>query len=270
MLRAILFDLGDTLIDFEPMDTRAVFRKGAADSYAYLKGLGHGVPAFDVYCRKQFRAVRWAYVWAKLRRREFEGLRLLRSFCAAIGIHLDEPALLELAWLWYAPLIDHSGVEENLAVTLAALRDAGFKLGLVSNTFVAGAIHDRHLALHGLLELLPIRVYSSDIGYRKPDRRIFQSAIDRLGVRAAETLFVGDLVKTDIVGAHRMGMKTALKQPWGTSRSHGSADVMIGRLSELPEVLAGLESGGPLDNQTTSPLAMTFVRARNIVRNAGR
>ena len=270
MLRAILFDLGDTLIDFEPMDTRAVFRKGAADSYAYLKGLGHGVPAFDVYCRKQFRAVRWAYVWAKLRRREFEGLQLLRSFCAAIGIHLDEPALLELAWLWYAPLIDHSGVEENLAVTLADLRDAGFKLGLVSNTFVASAIHDRHLALHGLLDLLPIRVYSSDIGYRKPDRRIFQSAIDRLGVGAAETLFVGDLVKTDIVGAHSMGMKTALKQPWGTSRSHGNADVMIRRLSELPEVLAGLESGGPLDNQTASPLAMTFVRARNIVRNAGR
>ena len=244
MLRAILFDLGDTLIDFEPMDTRAVFRTGAIRSYDYLKSLGHPVPAFDVYSRKQFRAVRWAYLWAKLRRREFAGTQLLRSFCTSIGIHLDPPSLLELAWLWYAPLTAHSTVEDQLAGTLTALRDAGFKLGLVSNTFVAGAIHDRHLDLLGLLDLLPIRVYSSDIGYRKPDRRIFQSAIDRLGVSAAETLFVGDLVKTDIVGAHRMGMKTALKQPWGISRTQGNADVVIRRLSELPEVLAQFDGRG--------------------------
>ena len=258
MVRAILFDLGDTLIDFEPMDTRAVFRKGAADSYAYLKDLGHPLPAFNVYCRKQFRAVRWAYLWAKLRRREFEGLRLLRTFCAAIGIHLSEASLLELAWIWYAPLIDHSNVEDKLAATLRDLRNTGYKLGLVSNTFVAGAIHDRHLALHGLLDLLPVRVYSSDIGYRKPDRRIFQSAIDRLGVQATETLFVGDLVKTDIVGAHRMGMKTALKQPWGTSRSSGHADVVIRQLADLPAVLERLQSNARIGEQISRPIAMVI------------
>src|SRR5437588_7868008 len=68
MLRAILFDLGDTLIDFEPMDTRAVFREAAAATYQYLRKRGHALPPFDHYCRRQFRSVRWSYFWAKLRR----------------------------------------------------------------------------------------------------------------------------------------------------------------------------------------------------------
>jgi FMN phosphatase YigB (HAD superfamily) len=256
MLRAILFDFGDTLIDFEPMDTRAVFRTGAASTYEFLARRGHPLPPFDLYCRRQFRAVRWAYLWAKLRRREFNGLQLLQSFCASIGILLDEPALLELAWLWYAPLTDHSGVEQDLSATLSALNRTGFKLGLVSNTFVAGSIHDRHLSLHGLLDSIPVRVYSSDVGFRKPDRRIFQTALDQLGVPAADTLFVGDLVKTDIVGARRLGMKTALKQPWGTSRSRGMADFVIRQLSDLPDVLARLAPPIPSPEMKSVAFAM--------------
>src|SRR5437660_5769375 len=104
MLRAILFDLGDTLIDFEPMDTRAVFRDGANRTYSLLTGRGHTLPPFERFCREQFRAVRWAYFWAKFRRREFNSLDLLRSFCAKMGAAVDEATLLELAWLWYSPI----------------------------------------------------------------------------------------------------------------------------------------------------------------------
>ena len=244
MLRAILFDLGDTLIDFEPMDTRAVFRQAAAATYQFLRDRGHVLPEFDVYCRRQFRAVRWAYFWAKLRSREFNSLHLLRRFCAEMGIELDEGTLLELAWLWYAPLTEHSSSEEDLYATLAGLRRAGYEMGLVSNTFVAGPVHDRHLELHGLLEFFPVRVYSSDTGYRKPDRRIFQIALARMGVRAEEALFVGDLVKTDVVGARNVGMKTVLKQPWGTAPRHGLADYVIRQVSDLPSVLNELQADG--------------------------
>ena len=241
MLRAILFDLGDTLIDFEPMDTRAVVREAAAATYQYLRRRGHALPPFEQYCRRQFRSVRWSYFWAKLRRREFNSLHLLRSFCTRIGIHEDEQTLLELAWLWYAPLTEHSSSEDDLYATLAGLRRVGYRLGLVSNTFVAGAVHDRHLDLHGILEFFPVRVYSSDTGYRKPDRRIFQAALVRLGVRPREAMFVGDLVKTDIVGARRLGMTTVLKQPWGTARRHGIADHVIRQIADLPDVLAKID-----------------------------
>ena len=253
MLRAVLFDLGDTLIDFEPLDTRAVFRDSARGTYEYLRDRGHRLPPFDRYCRAQFRAVRWRYFWAKLRGRDFNTLDLLRRYLAESprvegklgAAPSDEADLLELAWLWYAPLTRHSAPEIGTAQTLALLRDRGLKLGLVSNTFVPGAVLDRHLALHGLLEFFPVRVYSSEVGFRKPSPRIFELALNRLGVSAGEAAFVGDLVKTDIVGAWRMGMRTILKQPWGrTGVTHRVADVVIRCLADLPEALASLRRDG--------------------------
>ena len=65
-LRAILFDLGDTLIDFEPMDTRAVFRMGAGSTYEFLVQRGYSMPPFEEYCRRQHSAVKWAYFLGKI------------------------------------------------------------------------------------------------------------------------------------------------------------------------------------------------------------
>ena len=88
-----------------------------------------------------------------------------------------------------------------------------------------------------LLEFFPVRVYSGEIGFRKPDRQIFQLALRQLGCRAHNTVFVGDVVKNDIVGARRLGMITVLKQPPGPSRIHPIAHYVIHRISELIEIL---------------------------------
>jgi HAD superfamily hydrolase (TIGR01549 family) len=246
MLRAVLFDLGDTLLDFEPMDTRALFRRAARLTYDDLAARGvTPMPEFERYTRVYFRGVKWAYFWAKLRRREFNSLDLLRQFHATMGLPTDEAMLRELAWRWYEPVIEHTRVEAGLAGTLAELsRGAGLRLGVISNTIVPGFVHDRQLEMVGLLEHLPVRVYSSEVGYRKPDRRIFEAALSRLGVGARETLFVGDLVKTDIIGARRMGMRTALKQPFANLRPHRIADHVVRRISDLVEVVGALRGAG--------------------------
>ena len=241
-LRAILFDLGDTLIDFEPMDTRAVFRMGAGSTYEFLLQRGYSMPPFEEYCRRQHSAVKWAYFWAKFKRKEFNSKHLLGEFCAKLGANLSVDELNQLAWLWYEPLTRHSSTEPETLDVLGELRNSGLKIGLVSNTFIAPEIHDRHLDMLNLLELISVRVYSSEVGHRKPDPRIFQVALDQLNVTASETIFVGDLIKTDIVGARRLGMKTVLKQPWGSARSHQKADIVIRSISELPMALKLSES----------------------------
>jgi putative hydrolase of the HAD superfamily len=241
-LRAILFDLGDTLVDFEPMDTRAVFRQAARLTYDHLARTGVRMPDFEVYTKAHFRRVKWAYFWAKLRRREFNSGELLRAFHRKMGLPTDDDLLRELAYLWFEPVTSYTSVEEDLPPTLAGMRDAGLRLGVISNTFVPGFVHDRQLERAGLIGFLPVRVYSSEVGYRKPDRRIFEAALSRMGVSAQETLFVGDLVKTDIVGARRAGMRTALKQRFANLRPHRIADHVIRRISDLNALLPGLVS----------------------------
>ena len=143
MLQAILFDLGDTLLDFEPMDTRAVFRHAARLTYDDLAARGHEIPEFERYTRGYYRAVKWAYLWAKLSRREFNSLDLLRKFHGKHGLPQDDELLRDLAWLWYQPVVQHTSVEEDLRPALEAMRSAGLRLGLISNTFVPGFIHDQ-------------------------------------------------------------------------------------------------------------------------------
>jgi len=236
-LRAVLFDLGDTLLDFQPMDTRALFREAARVTYDLLEQRGVELPAFERYTGIYFRGMKWAYFWAKVRGREFNSLELLGRFHRRMGLPADDALLRELSWHWYEPVTRHTRVEADLRATLAAMREAGLRLGVISNTFVPGFVHDRHLEMEGLLEFFPVRVYSSEVSYRKPDRRIFEAALAKLGVTARETLFVGDLIKTDIVGARRAGMRTALKQPFANLRPHRIADHVIRRISDLAAVL---------------------------------
>jgi putative hydrolase of the HAD superfamily len=62
----------------------------------------------------------------------------------------------------------------------------------------------------GLLDYFDPIVISGDHGFRKPGRRLFGVALDRLGVNPENTLFVGNDVHRDIHGAQRIGMRTAL------------------------------------------------------------
>ena len=142
--------------------------------------------------------------------------------------------MARLGWLWYEPLTAAASVAADVIPTLSALREGGVRLGIVCNTPLMGDVIDKHLAAENLLEFFPVRIYSSDVGYRKPDRRIFQAALEELAIRPAEALYVGDIVKTDVVGAQRAGMAAVLRTGRGVSPKSGNgADFVIGALSQL-------------------------------------
>jgi len=76
------------------------------------------------------------------------------------------------------------------------------------------------------------------VGILKPDARIFALALDQLGVSAADAAFVGDMLKTDIAGAHAAGMKAVwLNRDRRTVADGPSPDAEIAALSELRAVL---------------------------------
>src|SRR5512145_675345 len=67
----------------------------------------------------------------------------------------------------------------------------------------------------GVLELFAAVVVSDEVGWRKPHPDIFAAAFQRTGADPARTLFVGDRLDIDVVGAHRAGMDAAWLSPGG-------------------------------------------------------
>lgn len=82
-----------------------------------------------------------------------------------------------------------------------------YKLGLISNFTYAPVIYAglRKLDINRFFNAILV---SEETGWRKPNTKIFQEALRRLGVTAEETIYVGDSPAEDIEGARTVGMKT--------------------------------------------------------------
>lgn len=83
-----------------------------------------------------------------------------------------------------------------------------FPLALVTDaqsTYARGELHKV-----GLLDYFDPIIVSGDFGYRKPDKRLFRMALDRMGVAAEQALYVGNDMYRDIYGAREAGMKTVM------------------------------------------------------------
>jgi FMN phosphatase YigB (HAD superfamily) len=241
-IKGILFDLGDTLLDFGKVDIGSVFEAGARLSYTYLQGLGQPLPSLNRFHRRQLWAIRWNYFKSRFTGREFNAMDIIGKLAMQMGHDLSPDQLMELAWLWYQPLSQRVTIEPGLADLLAGFQMGGLKLGVLSNTFVPSAVLDRHLRELGLIDLLPVRVYSCDVGYRKPEARIFELAMGQIALPPEQILFVGDSPKADIIGASRVGMIAVLKDP---NDLHTTGEVVkhaghrIHQLAELSAIIAG-------------------------------
>jgi putative hydrolase of the HAD superfamily len=100
-----------------------------------------------------------------------------------------------------------SAVAAGCRESLARLRAAGLRLGVVSNS--DGRV-EQALQAAGLRQYFDVVVDSALIGVEKPDPRIFQAALTALGVAPEEALYVGDLYEIDVVGARAAGIEAVL------------------------------------------------------------
>jgi len=238
-LRGILFDLGDTLLNFGKVDVLSLFKQGARLGYDYLTSIRQPLPPYPKFYRKQMWAIRWTYFKSCITRREFNSLDLLGRVSHNMGHRLTNDQLLELSWQFYFPLRQTATVEPGTRELLEDFRRQGLTLGIVSNTFLPAEVLDRHLREANLLDLLPHRVYSSAVIYRKPHPGIFKIALSQTGLPPAQTLFVGDTPRPDIHGANQIGMISVLKDPTGKRRCRYKPAHRIEKLEELRKIVAG-------------------------------
>jgi putative hydrolase of the HAD superfamily len=97
-----------------------------------------------------------------------------------------------------------TGVEDTILSALDRLRAAGIRTALVSD---AGADDVESWHASPLRDRLDATVFSYKVGVRKPDARIYRHALDALGVRPHEAIFVGDGGSDEHRGARAVGMK---------------------------------------------------------------
>jgi putative hydrolase of the HAD superfamily len=213
LIKAILFDLDDTLLD--RTTSLAEFVKEQHGRYK----LDH--VAYEMYHRRFMELDERGYA---AKPHVFH--TLIAEFAMPASVDTLLADFEQRAWHSCTLLPD-------AALVLAELRVRGYKLGVITNGEDWSQM--RKLRVTGLLPLFDLIVISGNEQIKKPDPLIFTRAAERLSVRPEECAFVGDHARNDIYGAGAVGMKTIWfpgDQAWPAELS-AAPDHTIGSLGEL-------------------------------------
>jgi putative hydrolase of the HAD superfamily len=113
--------------------------------------------------------------------------------------------------------------------TISELRSRGLLIGLITVCTDDVPALWPETEFHGLFDA---EVFSSSVGLRKPDPRIYLLACEQLGVEPQEAMFVGDGANDELAGAERVGMTAVLLERDGEERQWAGR-----RVRSLPELL---------------------------------
>jgi len=229
LVRAIIFDLDNTLTDFMKMKEEAIS--------AAIDGM------IDAGLQLSREAVR-ARIDAIYKE---QGLEFQQVFDELLESELGriDPKILASGIVAYRKARGSSlKTYPHVQLALLELTKRGIRLGVVSDAPRAQAW--LRLCDLSLQHVFDVVVTFEDTGERKPGPAPFREALRRLGVTAEETLMVGDWPERDVVGAKSLGMKTVFARYGDTFGTQDSgADFEIDDVLELLAVIDRLNGVTP-------------------------
>lgn len=254
MIRAIIFDLDNTLTDFMKM-------KGAAIE-AGLDGMADAGLTVS-------REVLREHIWRVYDAKGIEHQQVFDEALAAAAGEID-PRVLSAGIVAYRRARESTLVlYPHVQYTLLGLLKRGLKLAVVSDAPRNQAwLRLASLQLHNVFDVV---VTFEDTRARKPSPEPFKAALERLGVGADEALMIGDWADRDVVGAAQVGIRTVFARygdTFGTAAS--GADFDVNDIIELLDIVDTL-NGRPLEVRppvgTTLPEGPPAPRPPGIVRD---
>lgn len=244
MIRAIVFDLFDTLVDLhlEDIPKVEILGRTVRSTYPELHEAlrAHVSVDFDTFARAMQQ------IDTGLRQERLRaGLEVpTQERFDALLERLDIPdrrISLELTEVHMARIRHQIRTVPHHPAVLDRLR-ARARLGVCSN-FSHAATARSILQEAGLSDRLDAVVISEEVGMRKPRQEIFDAVLERLGVEAAETLHVGDRLEADVAGAAAAGLIPV----WITRRVADASSALARHGGPAPaHVIRDLEELEPL------------------------
>ncbi|MCW4046715.1 MAG: HAD family hydrolase [Candidatus Bathyarchaeota archaeon] len=234
-VKAVLFDMFDTLMLIEK--DHMFYNPSLRRAYRSLVDSGIDV-SFTDFRRAYIKARDALYAEADPTLAEPHFNVRIADALRSLGYKFDadSPVVSRATLAFCEEFMTYVRIDDDTEAVLRKLHGK-YRLGVVSNFAIPECVH-KLLEQHGLAGLFDVVVVSAAVNRRKPSPEIYRRALEKLGVAAEETIFVGDTVDADVTGPKNMGMKTIfIERRVQKEVEQACPDQTIKRLSELPAAL---------------------------------
>jgi len=240
-IRAVVFDYGHTIVDFRRTE------EALLDAYKQIRerieaALEIDAPEVGHLIDRVANEVD-RLVGASYEERRMEELDVLQVFDevlrGVLGLEVPRDVVGHIVALDHSAFTNTITVSTENRAVLATLKSAGLLLGLISNVTLLPDLMRADIEALGIAEHLDAALFSSEVGVRKPDPRIFTTMLEELVVEPNDAIFVGDRLNDDIAGAKGVGMRAVLTHEFRREEVDGGPrpDAVIEQLPELPGLI---------------------------------
>jgi putative hydrolase of the HAD superfamily len=203
-IKAVLFDMFDTIMLIEK--NHAFYSPSLKRAHRFLVKNGVNME-FRVFRDAYIKARNALYVKADAKLEEPHFNCRISNALESLGYMDVESKVVAGATNEFCEgFMKYVRIDDHAKSSLEKLHGK-YKLGIVSNFAIPECVH-KLLEKHGLDTFFDVVVVSGAVNKRKPSPKIFQKALKKLGVNAENTVFVGDTVDADVIGAKAAGMKS--------------------------------------------------------------
>ncbi len=243
LIKAVIFDLGGTLIEYAGPYGRwpELETPGLKAAYESLSGRGLSLPPFAHFLDKAFAILPGRWQAATEGKRNLRLVDYLRELLAANQIE-DVPRawLTEAADHYQTAVCSKASMIEDAPQTLARVREQGYKIGLLSNTMFEGSVHVADLQRFGLDSYFDAMLFSADENMWKPNAAPYLHLLDQLKIAPANAVFIGDSPHHDVLGGKGAGLYTIYfcSSDRFDRSPDAQPDATIYHLRDLPPLLA--------------------------------
>jgi len=209
--RAVIFDLGSTLIDFPVNNWEVVSRECSLKGRQFLIDSNIKIPDEKVFLE------RFETIWVELREkaastfREYSVVQAAEDLFRKLGITTDNGLADKFFDAFYAELEQHLFLYDDTIDVLTRIRSRYDKVGLISNTIFPERVHHHELKRFGLNPFFDFTIFSSAFGRKKPHSSIFLEGARLAGHKPSDCVYIGDRYLEDVQGSSEAGMHSILK-----------------------------------------------------------